>query len=236
MNLIVFEDNDLIGENILRLQNQRFLQIKETHRSTVGDSVRVGQLNGLMGKGIIQSIDEQSVELNVSLDQAPPEKLPLTIVLALPRPKMIRRIFRSCAELGIQRLIVINSYKVEKSFWGSPAIEEHNVRQYLIEGLQQARDTVLPTVEFHQRFKPFVEDTLPDIIKGTLGLVAHPQQGKPCPHQLDKAITLAIGPEGGFTPYEVEKLIEADCEAIHLGERILKVENAVSTLVAKLYS
>ena len=148
---------------------------------------------------------------------------------------MIRRIFRTVAELGVQRLAVINSYKVEKSFWQSPALSPEKVHQYLMDGLQQAKDTVLPEVTFHRLFKPFAEDELPGLSADSLALLAHPGLGDACPHQLNKPVTLAIGPEGGFTPYEVEKLRAIGFEGIHLGDRILKVENALTTLTAKLY-
>ena len=38
------------------------------------------------------------------------------------------------------------------------------VRDYFLEGLSQSRDTMLPGIEMHKRFKPFVEDTLPGLI------------------------------------------------------------------------
>lgn len=236
MNLIVFSKQDLSSNNTLVLSDDRFTHIVNTHNAKSGDTVRVGELNGKMGQGIITKLSEDSVEIDFTLDQEPPKKLPLTVVLALPRPKMIRRILRSAAELGIQRLYIINSYKVEKSYWSSPLICEDKVQSYLLEGLQQAKDTVLPEVQFNKRFKPFVEDELPDIIEGTTALVAHPGIGSSCPHGLDKSITLAIGPEGGFIDYEVEKLVEAGCEPIHLGKRILKVENALTALVSKLFT
>jgi RsmE family RNA methyltransferase len=236
VNLILLEPQDFVSDKNVRLDDARFEQIQQIHGSQLGDQVRVGELNGLMGSGTITELTDHSVTLNVEFSQTPPAKLPLTIVLALPRPKMIRRIFRNIAELGVEQLIIINSYKVEKSFWQSPALNEEKVRQYLIEGLQQAKDTVLPSVSFHPLFKPFVEDHLPDIIKNSRALIAHPNLGEDCPHQVDEKITLAIGPEGGFTPYEVEKLQAIGFEGIHLGERILKVENALTTLIAKLYS
>jgi RsmE family RNA methyltransferase len=236
MNLILLEDSDFIDAQQVRLSDARFQQIKNIHRSSIGDTVRVGKLGGLMGEAIITQMDQQQLELSVSLDLPPPDKLPLTIILALPRPKMLKRIFRSLAELGVSELIVINSYKVEKSFWDSPALAPEKIREYLISGLQQAKDTVLPTVRFNKRFKPFVEDELPGIIPGTTALLAHPGSPAACPHQLNTAITLAIGPEGGFTAYEVEKLVAAGCQPIHLGKRILRVENAISSLTAKLYS
>ncbi len=235
MNLILLFEQDFIAEQSVRLSDERFNHIRNIHHSVIGDSVRVGKLNGLMGHGVITTLSDTAVEINVTLDQHPPAKLPLTVILALPRPKMIRRIFRSLAELGVEHLIVINSYKVEKSFWKSPALDQQKVEGYLIAGLQQTKDTVLPKVSFKRLFKPFVEDELPTIIEASKALLAHPGIGQPCPHHLDQRITLAIGPEGGFTEYEVDKLLETGFEGVHLGERILRVENAISTLIAKLY-
>jgi hypothetical protein len=51
-----------------------------------------------------------------------PRPLPLTVVLALPRPKMLRRILRALAEVGVKELHLINSYRVEKSYWQSPLL------------------------------------------------------------------------------------------------------------------
>ena len=235
MNLILVTPEDFISEQTVQLSDARFKQIKSIHQSKEGDTVRIGQLNGLIGLGVIQTIDKQQVTLSCEFNEQPPEKLPLKIVLALPRPKMIRRIFRTVAELGVSELAIINSYKVEKSFWQSPALSEVNVHSYLLDGLQQAKDTVMPTVTFHKLFKPFAEDVLPAFSADTKKLIAHPNLGEHCPLAINTPTTLAIGPEGGFTPYEVEKFLEAGFEGIHLGPRILKVENALTVLTAKLF-
>lgn len=236
MNLILFSAHELNQQQQLRLSDERYQQIRHIHRSQAGDSVRVGMINGLMGTGQILAIDEQQVSLAVDLRITAPEKLPLTIILALPRPKMIRRIFRTITELGVSELIIINSYKVEKSFWQSPAINEAKIRSYLIDGLQQAKDTVLPKVSFYKRFKPFVEDDLPTLSAGSKKLIAHPDTGTVCPLAINCPTTLAIGPEGGFTAYEVDKFLAAGFSGIHLGPRILKVENALTVLTAKLFN
>ncbi len=236
MNLILLQAADYIADDRVRLTDARFLQIAQVHRSAVGDSVRVGVLDGLLGTGEILSLDNNSVELRVALDTAAPAKLPLTVLLALPRPKMARRICRTVAELGVERLVLINSYRVEKSYWQSPLLTPEKIRDYFIEGLQQSRDTVLPELIIEKRFKPFVEDRLPALAAGRRALLAHPHTSAPCPQPLNAPALLAIGPEGGFIPYEVEKLQAAGLQAINLGARILKVETAVPVLVGKLYS
>ncbi|MDY3198950.1 MAG: 16S rRNA (uracil(1498)-N(3))-methyltransferase, partial [Pseudomonadaceae bacterium] len=167
-------------------------------------------------------------------DQPPPPKLPLTLLLAMPRPKMFRRILQHCATLGVAQIVLLNSYRVEKSFWQTPFLQPDSIRENLLLGLEQARDTVLPELHIEKRFKPFVEDRLPELLGDSLGLVAHPGDYPPCPRAVDGAVTLAIGPEGGWIAYEVDKLIEAGLQPVQLGERILRVETAVTALVARL--
>lgn len=236
MNLILFTAEELGTHQHLTLKDHRFNHIRNIHRAKCGDFLRVGELNGLMGSGEIVAIDDTGVELAIELTDKPPAKIPLNIVLALPRPKMTRRIFRTVAELGVSELCVINSYKVEKSYWQSPSIHPESVNRYLVDGLQQAKDTVLPRVSFHSLFKPFVEDQLPAMCAGTNAFVAHPGIGQPAPRAGNEAITLAIGPEGGFTDYEVDKFIACGFTGIDLGSRILRVETAIPVLVSRLYN
>jgi RsmE family RNA methyltransferase len=99
----------------------------------------------------------------------------------------------------------------------------------------QCRDTVLPELIIRNRFKPFIEDELPEISANTEKIVAHPGDHPACPVALNKPCTLAIGPEGGFIPYEIEKFQEAGFDCVSLGERILRVETAVSSLIGRLF-
>ncbi|MDD0845310.1 16S rRNA (uracil(1498)-N(3))-methyltransferase [Pseudomonas sp. Gutcm_11s] len=235
MNLLLLEEADFVAPDRAVLQGRRLKHLHEVHRAEAGDQLRVGSLGGLMGRGTLLALDEQHAELQVELDQPPPAKLPLTLLLALPRPKMLKRVLQTVAAMGVPRLVLLNSYRVEKSFWQTPFLEPDAIREQLVLGLEQARDTVLPEVIIEKRFKPFVEDRLPGIAAGTLGLVGHPGDYPACPRALSEAVTLAIGPEGGWIPYEVEKLGEAGLAPVQLGERILRVETAVTALLARLF-
>lgn len=235
MNLLLLEDGDFIAADRVRLDGRRLTHLHEVHRAESGDTLRVGRLGGEMGRGQLLLLDANSAELQVSFDQLPPAKLPLTLLLALPRPKMLKRVLQSVAAMGVPRLILLNSYRVEKSFWQTPFLEPAAIREQLILGLEQARDTVLPEVIIEKRFKPFVEDRLPQLAAGTLGLVGHPGLYPACPRAVEQPVTLAIGPEGGWIPYEVDKLAEAGLQPVQLGERILRVETAVTALLARLF-
>ena len=235
MNLLLLEDADFVAANRAVLQGRRLKHLHEVHRAEVGDTLRVGRVGGLMGSGTLLALGAEHAELQVELDQPPPAKLPLTLLLALPRPKMLKRVLQTVATMGVPRLVLLNSYRVEKSFWQTPFLEPDAIREQLILGLEQARDTVLPEVTIEKRFKPFVEDRLPAISADTLGLVGHPGDFPACPRAVEQPVTLAIGPEGGWVAYEVEKLAEAGLQPVQLGERILRVETAVSALLARLF-
>jgi RsmE family RNA methyltransferase len=235
MNLLLLEEADFIAADRVVLRDRRLTHMQEVHRSEVGDSLRVGRIDGLMGSAELLRLEAGEAELRVNLDQPPPAKLPLTLVLALPRPKMLRRVFQTLATMGVSKVILVNSYRVEKSFWQTPFLEPAAIRENLILGLEQARDTVLPEIIIEKRFKPFVEDRLPAITEGTLGLVGHPGNYPPCPRALSEPVTLAIGPEGGWIPYEIDLLAKSGLQPVQLGERILRVETAVTALLARLF-
>ena len=235
MNLLLLEAADFVAADRVVLRDRRLTHLREVHRAEAGESLRVGLLGGQMGQGQLLRLDATEAELRIELQQPPPAKLPVTLLLALPRPKMLRRVLQTVASMGVPKLVLLNSYRVEKSFWQTPFLEPQAIREQLLLGLEQARDTVLPEVIIEKRFKPFVEDRLPQLVADTRGLVGHPGDYPACPRALSEPVTLAIGPEGGWIPYEVEKLTEAGLQPVQLGDRILRVETAVSALLARLF-
>jgi len=234
MNLLLLKPEQ-INNGVATVSGRQLDQLIQVHGCVPGDSVRVGELNGLMGTAIVTELSDQRALLTLNLDSAAPSPLPLTLLLAMPRPKMLRRTLQTVASMGVKQIYLINSFRVEKSFWQSPFLQPEAIEEQLILGLEQARDTQLPELHIRKRFKPFVEDELAAIIAGTEALLAHPITDSSCPVDLQKPATLAIGPEGGFIAYEVEQLCAAGFEAVHIGPRILRVETAVPALIARLF-
>jgi RsmE family RNA methyltransferase len=236
MNLILLFDDDFIGDDKrVRLSGRRHRHILDVHRADVGDHLCVGLCGGLIGTGRVTSLDDHGLEMDVTLNMNPPPPLPVTLVLALPRPIMLKRVLVSASSMGVKHIVLLHSHRVEKSFWKSPALKGENLKEQLVLGLEQARDTMLPKIELRPLFKPFVEDELPGLAKNTLSLVAHPQSSEACPRDVNKYVTLVIGPEGGFIPYEIERFMALGFSPVHLGARILRVESAVPALLSRLF-
>jgi len=236
MNLVLLlPDDGIDGSGRVRLRGRRLKHVLDVHRAAVGDELRVGLLGGGIGSGRVLLLTPELLELEVRLDRPPPSPLPLTLVLALPRPKVLRRVLRTSSSLGVKRIVLLNARRVEKSYWQSPYLETPAMNEQLLLGLEQARDTMLPEILVRPLFRPFVEDELPGLILDTLSLVAHPAALEECPRNTGRPVTLAIGPEGGFIPYEVEKLAGCGFTPVTLGERILSTETAVPALLGRLF-
>lgn len=233
MNLILLHATDYVSNDTVIIMDRRFEHIRSIQKPEIGQKLKVGLMNGLIGYGIVKALDENSLKLEISLTEPPPPALPLTLILALPRPKMLKRVLQTISAMGVKKLYLINSYRVDKSYWSTPVLQQ--IEEQLTLGLEQAGDTIMPDVQLRKRFKPFVEDELPEIAANSRALIAHPYNASECPPAQNITTTLAIGPEGGFIPYEVEKLNEANFESVHIGQRILRVENAVPVLLAKLF-
>lgn len=234
MNLLLLQSSQINGSKAT-VTGRQLEHLISVHQVDEGSSVRVGEINGLMGSGIVKSINKEFAVLDIELDTPPPPPLPLTLILAMPRPKMLRRTLQSISSLGVKQIYLINSVRVEKSFWQTPFLADKALQNELLLGLEQARDTMVPNVYQRKLFKPFVEDELRDIIGDSHAFVAHPSGSQPCPIDINKPTTMVIGPEGGFIPYEIEKLAEVGVEAVTIGPRILRVETAVPTLISRLF-
>ncbi|MDP6980545.1 MAG: 16S rRNA (uracil(1498)-N(3))-methyltransferase [Myxococcota bacterium] len=241
MNLILLFESDFstpldaTGCGRVSLSGRRAAYVQSIHRAGPGDELQVGVLNGRIGRGEILAVEDDRVDLTVRLERDPPAALPLNLVLALPRPLVLKRVLIAATSLGCKRIFLIQSRRVERSFWNSKVLRNGQLDEPLILGLEQAVDTVMPSVELRTRFKPFVEDELPGLIGEGQAFVAHPGAQRPCPRDLASQTTLVIGPEGGFIPYEFERLDQAGCTGIALGERILRIETALPVLLAKMF-
>jgi len=234
MNLVLLEPGEFDGERA-RVCGRRAQHIALVHRAAIGKRLRVGVIGGAIGTGVVVSADADAVVLDVELGQAPPPALPCTLVLALPRPIVLRRVLGAAATFGIKSIVLLGALRVEKSYWQSPSLADDAIREALLYGLEQGGDTVLPVVEKHRRFRPFVEDELGALVEGRLALVAHPEAAEPCPCADGAAVTLVVGPEGGFVDFEVDLLRSAGLKPVTLGARPLRVEHAVAALLGRLF-
>ena len=243
MNLILFAPDEIKNDGTVSLKDRRLEHIISVLGCIPGDTVRTGMINGPAGTGEILSIERgrenAEVVLRFTADGSYPEQPAVDLIMGLVRPIMLKKILTQAASLGVGRIFLINGNRVEKSFFKASLLKDKKYRSYLIEGLEQAKDTYLPQVSIHERFRPFVEDFIPTIFKTYRRmLVAHPEAGENLKQVIGTEITgrslLAVGPEGGWVDFEIEKFIEQSFVPISMGRRVLRTDTAVVALLAQL--
>jgi len=235
MNIVLLEPEDIQSE-IWSIHSKRQVQHLHEHLDiTVGQNLKVGIRNGARYLTEIVSINEQQVCVRPVHEEAVPAKLPVHLIVALPRPKVLRRLIMDSVTLGVQKISLIHSYRVDKSYWQTPFLQQ--IDHYVTLGLEQAGDTIAPEIQLYKRFKPFVEDVLPTLIsEETPAFVAHPYAEQSMPNSISHACTVVVGPEGGFIPYEIDLLTKNGCQAVSLGNRILRTETSISYILGRLFT
>ena len=236
MNLLLLDPSDLDASSEARLDGRRARHVLEVLRCAPGDRIGVGLLGGRLGEAEVLAVSKDALHLRAILTREPPSPSRVSLLLALPRPKILRKVLQATAAMGVKRLVLVGSYRVEKSYWGSPALAPEALAQELRLGLEQGRDTLLPEVSLRRFFKPFVEDRLDADLPGARRLAdphaAGPLEATPPPAG-GAGVTLAVGPEGGWTAYEAAELARRGFLPFTLGERALRVDQAVPFAVGQ---
>lgn len=206
MNIVLLNANQDCSSDIWSIEDQRQIKHLNQHlQLRAGDTLKVGVRDGQRYLTEVQSITAQQIMLRPIQTESVPNKLPVHLILALPRPKVLRRMIMDAVTLGVECISLIHSYRVDKSYWQSPFLQQ--LDDYVTLGLEQAGDTIVPEIQLYKRFKPFVEDVLPTLItEQRPAYVAHPYAEQSMPHAIAHGCNLIVGPEGGFIPYEIELL------------------------------
>jgi RsmE family RNA methyltransferase len=242
MNIILLLPEDQTDESCYCLHDSRAEHIRSVLRGAEGDVVEIGLLNGPQGIAEILSIGPKFVELQIRELRKQQEVMPIVdLICALPRPQTLKRVLAACGTMAVRQLHLVRANRVERSFYQSPLLQPANMRRHLVEGMMQGRQTRLPRVSVHQRFRPFFEDILPPLVGetdsealmvvadgGAQRTIAGCCQGRPA------WIIGAVGPEGGWVPFELETMRASGFQAVSLGRWVLRVEAAVVALLSQI--
>lgn len=236
MNLLLLTPGELGADSLVTLRDRRLVHAREVLRVNPGDSVRVGVRGGRLGTGTVLEQTPDSLTLRVTLTDEPPARPGIDLILAIPRPKALKRVIPAIASLGVDRVVLINAARVEKSYFDAKVLTAEALDALIDLGLEQAKDTVPPRIELRERFKPFIEDELDTWAPAdALRFVPHPvavEVARAMP--TDRRLVIAIGPDGGWVPFEVDLLARHGFAPISLGDRVLRGEVAVPAVIAAL--
>ena len=245
MNLIILTDSDASGDDRYKLTDHRAEHIRNVLKLVPGDHLEVGLLNGPQGTGLVESVSSDAITIRTEQLELVPEPVPkIDLICALPRPQTLKKVLVTSAMMGVRRLYLVRANRVEKSYFQSPLLQSQNYERHLIEGLSQGKLTRMPQVSIHDRFRRFFEDNLredySDDSDSLCQLLPDPECETslagvyPRDADLSSSVLLAIGPEGGWVPFEVELMERIGFQRFKLGRWVLRVETAVAAALAQI--
>ena len=240
MNLVLVDPEEITPSGDAVLSGSRAEHLLKVLHAAPGHEVRIGVIDGPRGVGTVQAIAEGAVTLRCAFEGDAPPRPAIDLLLALPRPKVLRRLWAQIAALGVGQIILTNAEKVERNYFDTHVLSPESYRPLLIEGLQQARDTRLPAVSIHRQFRVLVEDQLDALVGPALRVVADPSVSKALsqvvPAGAPQRLLLAIGPEGGWNAFELGLLAAHGFQPAGIGPRILRSDTACIALLAIAHS
>lgn len=234
MNRILFESHEIV-DGLATFDSVRAEHVLKVLHGEVGQTLKTGEVNGLIGTSEIVAIDGGRITVRTA-HTTESLKPWVDLVLAPPRPRVMKRLLPQLATLGVGRIVLVGAKKVEKDFWGATLLSVENYRPLLIDGLMQAGTSILPTLETVRNFRRWVRDELDATFPTTNRVVAHPYDGAAvplAPRTEQDRLLLAVGPEGGWTDDEVELLESKGFRRQSLGPRILRTDTALIALLAR---
>ncbi|HMP90463.1 MAG TPA: RsmE family RNA methyltransferase [Kiritimatiellia bacterium] len=239
MNCILIDRNDISGATIM-LGPRESKHIAQVLKKSPGESILAGIVDGPIGMTKIVSMHQGVVEVELPEGPTPPHP-PLDIVLAMPRPKVMKRLWAPMASLGVRQITIIGAERVESFYFESHATYPAIYIPRLREGLEQARDTRMPEVKMLESFSWFASHHLPKIPADHVKLIADPNAGESVrdvmnKHEKPGNVTLAIGPEGGWAQKEIDAFHQNGFLPVGMGRRTLRTDTAVAALMALVYS
>jgi RsmE family RNA methyltransferase len=236
MNVIILAADEVARSGEVRLTGTRGRHLTRVLKVKPGQEVRIGFIDGPMGTGIVTAAGDDAVALQCTFRDTIPPRPRVDLLLALPRPKVMRRLWSQLAAMGVGQIMLTDAERVERDYFGTHVLAPDTYRPLLIEGLQQARDTRLPLVSIHRRFRPLVEDHLDGLFRDGVRVLADPGASRSIGTAIagvaNDRVLLAVGPEGGWNDFERRLLEQHGFQTVAMGPRTLRTDTACIALLA----
>ncbi|CAE7851234.1 nucI [Symbiodinium necroappetens] len=129
MNLVLLlcqevEEINKTGFVLLPATDRRARHIVTVLKPTPGSTIRVGCVGVGVGRASVVVLERGEVRLTGQLSlSATPSQPHVELLLAMPRPKVMMRLWSVLAQLGLRRIVLTNAWRVEKPYFSSQATD-----------------------------------------------------------------------------------------------------------------
>ena len=210
----------LVGEHALHLTRVLRAEIGQEFDIATDTSVR---------RGTITSISDKRVEFALGEGQAISPEPDLTLALAIFKFDRMEWAIEKCTELGITRIVPIIARRTDSHLVAAAMKRRERWQRIALQASEQSRRAAPPEIAAPANLKEFVG------VAGSRIVLAESEDSTRLRDALrsrPSALTLAIGPEGGWTADELQWFRESGWTAASLGDTILRAETAAIVATA----
>jgi 16S rRNA (uracil1498-N3)-methyltransferase len=197
---------------------------------------------GFLHRAEIISVSEQQVLFTLHEELESNAALPLHLLLAVFKFDHMEWAIEKATELGIAHIVPILARRTEKHLALAAPKRAERWRRISLEAAKQSRRTDIPSIADPMQLKAALEQEKSSIrillseteqnITLTAALTASTESVAASNNEVPVQCTLAIGPEGGWTPEEMSLFTQHRWQHVTLGPRILRAETAAIAAIA----
>jgi RsmE family RNA methyltransferase len=222
MNIVLF-DLDEAGRPLPR-SDRRAVHVLDVLRRLPGDGFDAGLIDGPRGKATVVAIGDDAIELSFAWGELPPPCDPMTLIAGLPRPQTARRVLQDATTLGVSAIHFVATERGDPNYRRSQLWSSGEWRRHLIAGAAQAFTTRLPAVTWTQDLAGALSVT--EAGGSRVALDNYEGTARLSSLDLTTPVTIAVGPERGWSAAERDLLRDRGFALADLGERVLRTETA----------
>jgi RsmE family RNA methyltransferase len=123
----------------------RARHLRETVGLVVGGTFHVGVEGGLRGIATIAALTPR-LSFSVAWEKSAQARLPLTVLVGLPRPQTAKKLLHDLASLGAARIVFFEAEKGDPGYLTSSLWKDGEWREHVLKGTEQACSTLVPEV------------------------------------------------------------------------------------------
>jgi 16S rRNA (uracil1498-N3)-methyltransferase len=243
----VFIQGELQSGSVVELPRETAAHLAKVLRARSGDEIVLFNGDGREFTGAIEKVQGLRVSASIgaarSIDRESPFRL--TLVQSVPRGDRMDFIVQKATELGVVRIVpVLSQRSVVRLDENQSASKQAHWRAVAVSACEQCGRNRLPAVDAPQPLLNYLGSLTQATAGEDLRLVLEPERTRQTQgpgHSIDSAsiasaarAEIAIGPEGGFAPEELEAFNLSVFSRVTLGPRVLRTETAAIAAIAVL--
>jgi 16S rRNA (uracil1498-N3)-methyltransferase len=233
MHCFYLED-PIIGEQAAISDADQLHHLGDVLRLKTGDQVKVFDSAGQEFLCSITTITKQQALLKViERKEVRPAQFKLAVACALPKKSGLDDIVDKLTQIGVDTIIPLLTERVMVKTEEAQGSRLERWRKIARSAAEQSQRNTLPAIPGILSFKELLSESSGYDLKVIPTLEGGRQSlQKVLAEKMPASVLVLIGPEGDFTPQEVEQAVSAGFQPVTLGNNVLRVETAAIAAAA----